>query len=144
MKIYSIKRIPKSEIYNTLSTLKKIASHSEYSACTYQEIKVLNHVFAAYYGDKIVGFGGLVRSNGKWGLRICAVLPQHRGHGLQRKLIKARVDFLINNYPSVKNITVWVSIENAPSMNNLKKEGFVPIEEKIHYRAECIKMRKIL
>lgn len=141
---YSIRRIDKAGLATILSVLKKIASHSEYTECTKSEILDLTHVFVAYCGNQIAGFAGISHYGASWCLRLCAVDPKHRGHGLQRRLVCARVKFIKMRYRSVKYVNVWVDTDNDHSMINLLNEGFRPVYKtpRIFRNTECIKLRK--
>ncbi len=136
---YTIKQFGKPEIREHLSALQVVAKH-----CSY-EINLLKIpiLFVAYSGEEIVAFAGLASYHGYWCLRICVVPREHRGNGLQRKLIRARINYLRDK---TKWVNAWVKPTNAYSLNNLVEEGFRFMNEKtrIFKGVEHIKMRKIL
>lgn len=60
---------------------------------------------------------------GHWYLRGCVVKPEFRGKGLQRKLIKERLEYLASrNDVDVARVSVFP--DNIYSIQNIKKEGF--------------------
>jgi len=141
---YTIREIPASRLPALLPHLKKIASHSKYTRCNDDDILGLDHVFATYWRGTVVGFAGLVCYYGVWSLRICAVLEQHRGNGLQKRLIKSRLRLLRRDYPKATRVIAWVGMDNRFSMNNLRAMGFERVNEKprTYHGVECVKMRK--
>lgn len=78
----------------------------------------------AYHGDTPVGFAGIVASS-RWletgYLCRAGVLEEHRGHGLQKRLIRVRLDL-------AKRVGwQWVltdTRQNPPSANSLIACGF--------------------
>lgn len=57
-------------------------------------------------------------------LSRAVVLPHARGQGLQRRMIRARVKWAVEEgYERVVTTLDW---DNIPSLRNLVKEGFVP------------------
>lgn len=59
---------------------------------------------------------------GSWYLRGCVVKPEYRGQGLQKQLIKERLEYLKG-----KTDTVRVSVypENMYSIANIESTGFI-------------------
>jgi GNAT superfamily N-acetyltransferase len=78
----------------------------------------------AYSGKEAIGFAGITPSTigpGVGYLKRAGVLPEHRGHGLQRRLLKAR--------ERKARELGWHSIitdttSNVPSSNNLMDAGY--------------------
>lgn len=143
---YVIRKIRKVDLPPILHLLKRIAGYSSYSESTNEEIKRLAHIFVVYLKNEIVGFGGLQCFHGYWGMRMCAVSPKHRGHQLQRRLIRCRVNYLRKHHPKAPHVNVWVSTANKYSMSNVRAEGFEPVDEpaRTYHEIECIKLRKTL
>lgn len=79
-------------------------------------------LFVVKHGDMIVGYGGLMAVMGHWCLRNCVVHPDHRGHGIQRKLIQARIQYVRSKFG--KSLSAWVLDSNLASLVNLKHMGF--------------------
>lgn len=61
---------------------------------------------------------------GTWYLRACVVKPEHRGQGMQRKLIGERLDYLRTEKPNVPCVRVTIYPENTHSIDNCVEEGF--------------------
>lgn len=59
-----------------------------------------------------------------WFLLRAGVMPQARGNGLQRKLIKARVRYAVKQ--GCKRMITYTAGTNVPSMRSLIAEGFRP------------------
>jgi GNAT superfamily N-acetyltransferase len=143
---YIIEKLEKSKWEEVLPTLEKIANESEYTHLSAAEIKKsLHRIFVAKFNDEIVGFGGITCYHGFWGLRLCVVTKKHRGNGLQRLLIKQRIEHVKKEAKNASRVNVWVGLKNVYSYANLVKEGFKPTGEKKSYHGiECMKLRKIL
>lgn len=75
-------------------------------------------------GGVAVGFGGVQEYNHNYAFlyRAC-ILEDHRGYGLQRKLIKKRVKWA-KDY-GYKGVLTYTLAENTTSANNLIREGFL-------------------
>lgn len=141
---YAIRRLSPEEARRLFPSMRSIAALSKFSAGL--RLKDMHVAFAAFRGHRLVGFAGLTCYNGFWGLRGCAVHPDHRGHGLQSRLIGARISFLKEERPRAKHVNVWVSPENPHSMTNLLLAGFRPVDQlsRSFHGVECIKLRKLL
>jgi len=78
----------------------------------------------AYCGNEPVGFAGITPSTigpGVGYLKRAGVLPAHRGHGLQRRLLRVRERRARElGWRSVITDTT----DNVPSSNNLIKAGY--------------------
>lgn len=61
-------------------------------------------------------------------MSVAGVLPAFRGHGLQRRLIRARVDEAVRL--GWHTLVTEVIDENVYSIRNLLKEGFLPYAPK--------------
>lgn len=71
-----------------------------------------------------VGFAGVsMQSHGRAFLCRCGLLPEARGHGLQRRLIRLREAYC-RKY-GVITVVTYVNRENLHSANNLIKEGYL-------------------
>jgi ribosomal protein S18 acetylase RimI-like enzyme len=70
----------------------------------------------------LVAYAGLACYHGHWVFRNCVVVPEHRGLGLQRRLIAARLKFLAGR--GVGKVSAWVRPTNSPCLNNLTACGF--------------------
>jgi GNAT superfamily N-acetyltransferase len=117
-------------------------------------IEEMSHIFVAHpdffhitkngLERPVAGFGGLVCYRGYWCLRTCVVIPQWRGGGTQRRLIRARLRFLVKK--GAKHVNVWAKPENVWSLNNLVAEGFrfVPEKPREFNGAMHVKLRKML
>lgn len=78
----------------------------------------------AYCGDKPVGFGGLSSPSFMRGygyLERAGVLPDHQGHGLHRRLIRARE--VCARHQDWRGL-VTDTARNPPSANNLIRLGY--------------------
>lgn len=73
-------------------------------------------------GPIVAASGELRCYHGHWTLRAGYVVPRYRGQGLQRRLIRARVDHVIAK--GGKRVLAWVNPTNSYSLNNLVAEGF--------------------
>jgi RimJ/RimL family protein N-acetyltransferase len=72
-----------------------------------------------------VGFAGLYVENYDHGVAsLCraGVVEEARGHGLQKRLIKARQDFAFKI--GMKRLITYTHVANIPSINNLIASGF--------------------
>jgi GNAT superfamily N-acetyltransferase len=78
----------------------------------------------AYAGDVAVGYAGMRDAKSEPGaafLCIAGVVPEHRGKGLQRRLIRVRVQ---KARRLMKTAVISYTLDNAPSGNNLIACGF--------------------
>ena len=85
---------------------------------------------------EVVGFAGMLRSTieeGTFYLNRAGVVEGHRGHGLQRKLIQARVNMARELGGVACTSDTW---DNPHSANNLIAEGFKAYRPKRRWRAE--------
>lgn len=78
-----------------------------------------NNYFYYYKNKKIVAYAVGVKKYNNYYLERSAVLPSHRGHGIQKELILARMNF-------AKNIRIlsYVKKDNVISIHNMKKMNF--------------------
>lgn len=77
----------------------------------------------AWYKGVPVAFAGIMKHTPKYAyLCRAGVLPEFRGHGLQRKLIRKRVEHA--KALDYKGVVTYTIFHNTPSSNNLIKEGF--------------------
>jgi len=82
-----------------------------------------NYYWLAYKGDKPVGFGILTDLGHKIGfLSRSGVLPCARGKGLQKKLIRARVNHAKKIGPTC--VITYASMDNIASSRHLIQCGF--------------------
>jgi len=102
-----------------------IAQHSDYPDIKPKEV---SQIFVAYDNDEPVAFSGLACYHGFWCLRICVVSPEHRGNGLQRKMIKQRLTWAKSR--GAKWVNVWVNPLNKYSLYNIQRSGFTKQPDK--------------
>lgn len=78
--------------------------------------------FGIFSGETLRAVASLKNYMGHWYLRGCVVKPEFRGQGLQRELIRERLEYL-----STKTDEVRVSVypENVHSIQNIEAEEFV-------------------
>jgi GNAT superfamily N-acetyltransferase len=101
--------------------------------------------WAAFDGPRIVGYGGYIKSQ-RWldCVYFCdaAVRPEYRGHGLQKRLIRARL-------AGAKREGFWgshtyTSVENPASSRSLIRCGFKPYWPKNPWAGDmCYWWRKL-
>lgn len=79
--------------------------------------------FIAYHNSKAVAYAGMTTIKPKIGYMVrSGVLAAHRGHGLQRDLIFARIGKAIElKYNELYTFTV---VDNIQSSNNIINSGF--------------------
>ena len=78
----------------------------------------------AWHKGTPVAYAGVMEHTKNYAyLCRAGVVPEARGHGLQRKLIRKRVEYAKSlDYKGVVTYTIF---HNNPSSNNLIKEGFL-------------------
>ncbi len=79
-------------------------------------------LFTIRDGLRIVASGEIRCSHGIWTLREGWVVPSHRGRGLQRRLIRARLHYARRK--GARRVVAWVLARNCYSLNNLVEVGF--------------------
>lgn len=98
--------------------------------------------WGAFDGPKLVAFAGAVPSETySDAIYLCnaAVLPEARGHHLQRRLIRARLRWARDQgYAYARTYTI---VENAASMCSLIACGFKPFWPKIQWAGEQVYWR---
>lgn len=80
----------------------------------------------AWDGENPVGYAGLKPLKQEPGVAFMSrvgVLPTHRGQGLGRRLVEARVKFA-QRRPEIEHLITYTSRHNYPSANNLIACGF--------------------
>lgn len=125
IKRYTVKFFDRKTKQSVLPVLKSMVDDYYYGEV---DFKAIPYLFVAYHDKEIVAFSGLACYHGKWCLRLTIVKPEHRGNGLQRKLIKARVKYLKGRL--VDHVNVWVYQNNIHSLNNVLGAGFKPVKTK--------------
>jgi len=80
-----------------------------------------NH-FGIIEGSVLQAFAQLKCICGHWGLRSCYVKPEFRGRGLQRQLIRERLEYAAAHTDVVR---VTCRPDNPYSKHNIESEGFV-------------------
>lgn len=103
-----------------------------------QASELLNaYWFVARHEGKAVAFAGITPSGF---LLRCGVIPAQRGQGLQRRLIRKRVQWARQNL-DINEVITYTICENVYSSNNLIAEGFTlyipedgPEEDINHWR----------
>jgi GNAT superfamily N-acetyltransferase len=137
---YTIRPIVLDDL-DVLDVLRVIRDAGDYDI---GDLRAASALFGAFKGKQLVGLGGLACYHGFWCLRLGVVARSHRGHGLQRKLIRARLNWLRKR--GAKHVNVWVDPHNVHSLNNVVSEGFRFQNEpprEFHGR-EHLKLRKYL
>jgi ribosomal-protein-alanine acetyltransferase len=95
---------------------------------------------ASYYlvarvedGPEIVGYAGLraTRAGGVGDVQTIAVVPDHRGKGLGRRLLRALLDEA--RYREVVEVFLEVRADNEPAVALYHSEGFEPIDRRVGY-----------
>lgn len=80
---------------------------------------------------------------GKTGyLNRCAVMPEYRGRGLQRRLIKHRIKYAKAH--SIKRLVTFTHYKNYASANNIIKCGFLLFEPDFDTAPEYLYFRRVL
>jgi ribosomal protein S18 acetylase RimI-like enzyme len=96
-------------------------------------------VWLAYDGEHAVGFGVLVERPANdwcpgWFLRMSGVRPEYQGHGLQRRLIRARLEHARRH--GAREVFTYTRPDNAESMRALMSCGFKPYRPENAYAGE--------
>lgn len=86
-------------------------------------------VWIAFDGEHAIGFGVLVERPPSdwcpgWFLRMSGVLPEYQGHGLQRRMIRARLAYAREH--GADGVETYTRPDNAESMRALIATGFRP------------------
>ena len=116
---YQIKRVDGYENETIIQDLQSICFGNDPK----QEIEDTEW-WIAYYKNMPVAFGGIKASSQYKQVGYlcrCGVIPEHRGYGLQKRLIRVRVNY------ARKTGWGWVvtdTTDNIPSSNNLISCGF--------------------
>jgi len=79
--------------------------------------------WVAYKDGRPVAFAGISRNKNYWFLRRAGVLEEHRGNGLQKRLIKIRLNYAKKKEKSIPIYTYTV-LGNPASSNSLISTGF--------------------
>lgn len=88
-----------------------------------------SHWFVAWEKGVPLAFGGIAFwSNGKAFLSLAGVLPEHRGRGLQKRLIKARIAYA--RKWGVRQVVTYTVVNNPESMRSLIRCGMLPYTPK--------------
>jgi ribosomal protein S18 acetylase RimI-like enzyme len=119
MNFYYTMTLEKEDIPHYKEALINIAKTSPYPIPDFDK---LPRLFVVFFKKEIVAYATVVCYHGHWVLRMCVVHPKHRGKGLQRSLIQARLLFLSNQ--GIKSVLTWVKPTNSYSLNNLIDLGF--------------------
>lgn len=116
-------------------TIKRISNRHELPNCeTICQFDKTFHLgsgfiyFLAFEKTEVVGIATIRSYWGTWYLRACYVHPNHRGKGIQDKLIKARLSYLKKK--GEPEARVSVSPNNTYSVSNVVKNGFIPTGKK--------------
>lgn len=86
--------------------------------------------FGLFSEEVLTAVGGVKNYMGYWYLRACFVKPEFRGQGLQRQLIKERLEYLSTEWHA-KDVRVSIFPDNIRSIKNVEAEGFVFVKKKI-------------
>ena len=117
---YRIREIDGGDNADILTELHSQCFGSEAPQADYD----IGHWWLAYYEKEPIGFAGLTPSQftSYCGyLKRAGVLPEHRGHGLQRRLVRVRESRARKNGWSR---IVTDCTDNPASANNLFKAGY--------------------
>lgn len=86
--------------------------------------------WGAFEGEELVAYAGArVLPSGAWFLSRAGVREAWRGHRLQLRLIRARVRR--GRQLACSRIVTYTMPNNAPSMRNLIRGGFMPYEPEV-------------
>lgn len=83
----------------------------------------VHRTFVALWDGEVVGFGVIERRGRTGTLTMAGVRRDHRGRGLQRRLIRARLRWA--RQKGLTRVTTYVHRGNWRSMNNLIRCGFL-------------------
>lgn len=138
---YSVREVDGAEECEVILSLAKIIL-----PCDDPPNPVNGYWWLAYYGDVAVGFAGLdyaKTDSDAMFLCLAGVVPEHRGHGLQRALIKARVNK--TRRLGKRRAISYTMLNNVGSSNNLIAVGFRMYEPpfKFHGGGVCYWKREI-
>lgn len=118
-------------------TIRRAATDADYGAIRkihvdlfvggYKEVPCLDRGtwWVVTVGKDVVGFAGLYRSSIRRGtayLCRCGVLTAHQGHGLQKRLIRVRLQWLRRN--KFRSVVTDTAGDNPASANSLLACGF--------------------
>ena len=84
-----------------------------------------------YAGKKPIGFAGIEYGSRDAFLCRAGILKEHRGHGIQRKLIRYRENHA--KKMNVKDIITYVHSQSTSSINNLIKSGYLAYDPENHW-----------
>jgi GNAT superfamily N-acetyltransferase len=79
---------------------------------------------ATHPTDSIVGFATAERKGRVVYLTLCVVAPEHRGHGLQRRLLHSRLIWALAELEGVREVRTYTSADNWYSAANVVNAGF--------------------
>jgi len=85
-----------------------------------EKISGVTH-FAIIENDSLQAVASVKCYSGHWYLRGCVVKPEYRGKGLQRELIRERLEYL-GDRTAVVRVSVYP--KNTHSLQNIESEGF--------------------
>ena len=89
----------------------------------------------AYNGKPPIAFAGSVTNHKDYvQLQRSGILPEYRGHGLQKRLIRARVSY--SKAKGAKTVYTYCASWNSPSINSLISCGFKVYRPEINYGSE--------
>jgi GNAT superfamily N-acetyltransferase len=90
--------------------------------------------FVAWTGGQPAGFCGVQYwGEGRAFFNLAGVLPEFRGHGLQKRMIKARERYCKG---WANALYTYTSSDNAASMNSLIRCGFRPFESETQWAGD--------
>lgn len=121
MRIARVKFTPKE-----LEILKKLDKKCFPWDDPYNFERPKNQVFwLVWEGEQPIAYGGMKPWRGKphvYFLSRVGVLHEFRGKGIQKKLIRKRVQYLRQN--GFSRCITYTAVDNYPSSNSLIREGF--------------------
>ena len=102
--------------------------------------------WSAWLGVELVGYAGARPAwPGVAYLSRSGVAEAHRGNGIQKRLIRARVQWARRVMPNTTHCATYTAPHNAPSMRALITCGFRPYEPVTEYAGpHAVYWRKVL
>ena len=118
-------------------------SHIEQTLALYRNVLGEDIASSTHFGildNEILKAAGSVKCySGHWYLRCCVVKPEYRGYGLQRELIKERLEYLAKK-TDVARVSVYPG--NNYSLKNIELEGFEFEKEKKLQTGKTVRVYK--
>ncbi len=119
---YTLVKMSEEHI-SQLAELEKICFHSPWTEEGLRE--ELTNSMAHFYvavADKVIGYMGVIEICGEANVTNVAVLPEYRGNGIGKALVKNAIDGAKNR--ECEFITLEVRESNLPAISLYKSFGF--------------------